>query len=251
MDSEVIKHLTRGQSSSQDVLNIKKSPVLFLGRPWSYYETAFKLSNLPEKCRILNVGAGPSSATKELQELGHYVVSVDPAYKFGDDELRKLSKDSIAQFKSTIRYEELRNDESPKSQSLVQFVDACPEQLEIMIEHRKKFPEIYVDDQLPELSGIQEKFDLVLVSQLLFQYSFKQYLDEDMHLKSILRMLEIGKKVLVHPISFDHPKFGSGSFPILDKIIPRLEICKICPLLRLDSKLKDYDVNFGFLSISK
>jgi SAM-dependent methyltransferase len=178
---------------------VKLDSVLPWGRNLAEYKLMFDLSELDLSLRILGCGDGPASFNAEMAQSGRRVVSADPIYSLSKDQIKdrfEAAYDAIiSQCRESAEMYVWKYFASPdqlgqaRSAAMRSFLaDYCPG----LNEGR------YIARSLPNLDFMDDEFDLVLCSHLLFLYS--EQLPYDFHVESIRDMCRVGREVRVFPI---------------------------------------------------
>lgn len=149
--------------------------------------------------RIVGCGDGPASFNAEATTRGARVVSCDPVYRFGADEVL----DRIEATGQEILAETRQNAE--------EFVWTTIRSVEELGEVRRKAMKEflgdfeagkdegrYIDAELPKLPFTDGSFDLALCSHLLFLYSVQ--LGREFHEESVLEMCRVAREVRIFPL---------------------------------------------------
>jgi len=166
------------------------------GRSAREYEAFFSLAGVPQAARILDCGGGPSSFCAEWVRRGRRVVAADPVYGSpardigrGFEETASRMLEGMRRAHSRFRWTEYGSPEA-------------------VVEHRREALETFLGDfsnggsyvaaALPHLPFIDDAFDLVLCSHLLFLYS--EELSSAAHVAFFEEMLRVGREVRVYPL---------------------------------------------------
>ena len=188
------------------------------GRTLGEYRAMFLLTKQDLQQKILGCGDGPASFNMEARRLGGDVISIDPTYAFGKEELRQRIDEIADEVISQVR----KNQEG--------FVWKNIRDVDHLYATRMGAMRAFLDDyeegkeqgryqlqMLPELSFEDRRFDLALSSHFLFLYS--EHLDYEFHLKAILEMLRVAKEVRIFPIL----TLKNERSPYVDEIMRELE----------------------------
>jgi hypothetical protein len=163
------------------------------------YKLMFDLSELDLILRILGCGDGPASFNSEMTQAGTHVVSVDPIYSLGKNQINdrfEVAYDAIiSQCKATAELYVWKYFASPdelgRARSAVM--------RSFLADYESGLSEgRYLAQSLPKLDFVDNQFDLVLCSHLLFLYS--EQLPYDFHLESVREMCRVGREVRIFPI---------------------------------------------------
>jgi len=178
---------------------VKLDKVVPFGRSLDEYSSIFALSDGDLKKDIVGVGDGPASFNAEMFALGNSVISVDPLYEFGTEEIEEqfhsVVDDVIAQVKAT-------------PDDWIWSYHRSPEHLkENRIRALSRFATDYdggkadgryVAGELPRLPFDESRFDLALCSHFLFLYS--DQFTYEFHLESVLELLRVAKEARIFPL---------------------------------------------------
>ena len=169
------------------------------GRSLCEYIDMFNLSEADLRGRILGCGDGPASFNASLTRQGANVVSVDPLYRFSEEDIRNRIEET---------HEEVM---AQTAKNIHEFVWTSITSLEELGQIRGSAMECflsdysqgvidgrYVEGELPSLSFATGQFDLALCSHLLFLYS--ELLSEEFHLSSIREMCRVATEVRIFPL---------------------------------------------------
>ncbi len=186
-------------------MNRNGSPDFDLDRavPWGRnrveYLAFFDLLDLAPGTRLLDCGAGPSSFNAEMTALGFEVVSVDPLYRCGKEEIKARIAAARPAIMAGVRV---------AAERFVWRDFGTPEDLErTRLSAMKFFLEDYEDGlaagryrdaSLPALPFPDGAFDLALSSHFLLLYSAQ--LDFAFHLSALEEMLRVAREVRVFPL---------------------------------------------------
>lgn len=181
------------------------------------YRKIFALSDRDLHRKIIGVADGPASFNAEMYSLGKSVVSVDPLYVFGAEEIERQFYSAvdnvIEQVKST-------------AEDWVWSYHLSPDRLK---ENRVKAIQKFVDDyekgkaegryivgELPTLGFKGNTFDLAVCSHFLFLYS--DQLSYEFHHASILEMLRVSSEVRIFPLLTLMSKVSPHVRPIIEEL---------------------------------
>jgi hypothetical protein len=180
-------------------VTMKLEKVVPFGRSLDEYIKIFSLSDSDLKKKIIGVGDGPASFNVEMHTLGNTVVSVDPAYVFRGEEIKRrfdsVIDDIISQVKATpddwvwtyhVSPDHLREHRVRVFRDFMADYD------------RGKAEGRYIAGGLPALDFADDEFDLALCSHLLFLYSDR--LSYEFHLASVLEMMRVALEVRIFPL---------------------------------------------------
>lgn len=178
---------------------MKLAGIVPLGRSLREYTEMFALTPADLERDIIGIGDGPASFNAQMRRSGKRMVSIDPLYELGGDEIKTRFNasidDAMAIIKSTperwvwkahASLDALRLD---RERTLNAFLADYAAGLE---------DARYRSGALPQLDLADDAGDLILCSHLLFLYS--DLLDLAFHLASIDELLRIGNEVRIFPI---------------------------------------------------
>ncbi len=175
------------------------SQVVPWGRAFDEYVAMFALTDVDLGSRILGCGDGPASFNAVLTKRGGHVVSVDPLYRFLQDDIRERIRRTYTEV-----LEQTRKNAREFVWTSIKSVDEL-ERLRraAMEEFLSDYPQgvaekRYVDGELPRLPFPDRSFDLALCSHLLFLYS--EHLSEDFHVESIKELCRVAGEACVFPL---------------------------------------------------
>ncbi|MGJ8687817.1 MAG: SAM-dependent methyltransferase [Spongiibacteraceae bacterium] len=159
----------------------------------------FALTDDELEQHILGCGDGPAAFNAELARHGGRVMSVDPIYQFGTEEIRQRIKRvypgmtaELVKNADRYRWSSFRDPghvASTRMSAMNQFLDDYDAGLEAGR---------YIDASLPELPFLDAEFDIALCSHLLFLYS--EQISLDLHLQSLRELCRIAKEVRIYPL---------------------------------------------------
>ena len=161
------------------------SQVVPWGRSFDEYVAMFALTDVDLRSRILGCGDGPASFNAVLTSRGGRIVSVDPLYRFSQDDIRERIRRTYAEV-----LEQTRKNAHEFVWTSIKSVDELGRlRMAAMEEFLSDYPQgvaekRYVDGELPCLPFPDKSFDLAVCSHLLFLYS--EHLSEDFHGGKIL-----------------------------------------------------------------
>lgn len=178
---------------------MKLEKVVPFGRSMDEYQNMFALSADDLAKSIVGIGDGPASFNAEMFASGKTVISIDPLYVFGADEIEKrfhaVVDDIIAQVKAT-------------PDDWVWSDHRSPEHLrENRVDALRRFVADYDTGktqgryrvgELPRLDLSDRQFELALCSHFLFLYS--DHLTYEFHRASVLEMLRVATEVRIFPL---------------------------------------------------
>lgn len=168
------------------------------GRNRAEYSAFFDLAGVAEDARILDIGAGPSSFTAEMAMLGRDVVAVDPLYRETPvaiaeriAETRGQVMEGLARHADRFLWDVYRDPAHLEEVRL----SAMSLFLEDLVGPRRGR---YVAGALPCLPFADDRFDLVLISHLLFLYS--DALGPSFHQAAVTEALRLAPEVRIFPL---------------------------------------------------
>jgi len=188
------------------------------GRTLAEYRAMFMLSDEALQGTILGCGDGPASFNAEIKTLGGNVISIDPIYAFGKEQIAnridEVADEVMAQVRMKTDDFVWQNISSPDALYRIRM-----EAMHTFLDDYKlgKSQGRYIHEALPTLSFKSKQFDVVLSSHFLLLYS--THLDEAFHIEAILEMLRVSKEVRIFPIITLEGKRS----PHLDGIMARLK----------------------------
>jgi SAM-dependent methyltransferase len=177
-----------GNRSQQATRGLQLDRVVLLGRTFEEYRRYFLLE--PEELigkTVLDVAGGVSSFCAEANNLGIKVTAFDPIYSLSRKKIRERSDPDLESVYRTIglvptyRWGFYKNPD---------YMRALRERASaIFFSDFKIHPQRYVAGELPRLPFDDGKFDLTLVSYLLFAYQDR--FDYEFHRDSILEIMRV------------------------------------------------------------
>ncbi|WP_406656197.1 SAM-dependent methyltransferase [Methanolobus sp. ZRKC2] len=180
-------------------MSVEYKNIVPWGRSFQEYIDMFNLSDEDLDRSILGCGDGPASFNCEMTQEGKTVVSVDPVYNFDRDIIEKRIDETYT--------EVLEQTRANQDKFVWESIPSVEELGKIRMESMKLFLDDfeagklhgrYIAGELPELPFIDDSFDLVLVSHLLFLYS--EQLSLDFHLQAMDELLRVAREVRVFPL---------------------------------------------------
>ncbi|MDG2305891.1 MAG: SAM-dependent methyltransferase [Candidatus Binatia bacterium] len=169
------------------------------GRSFAEYCEMFELGDAEFERSLLGCADGPASFNKTLTDRGGQVVSIDPIYEFGAEELH----DQIEATFEKIMDQSHKNADQfhwKQIQSVEELgqvrLDAMHEFLADLAGGKKEGR--YVVGCLPSLPFDTGDFDLALCAHFLFLYSDR--LGLDFHIASLIEMARVATEVRVFPL---------------------------------------------------
>jgi len=169
------------------------------GRSFDEYRAMFGMNDVDLSGPILGCGDGPASFNACATRQGASVVSCDPIYRWGADEIRGRIDQTYEQV-----LEQTRQNRDEFVWESIQSVDELGRvRMAAMREFLADYPGgvlqgRYVEASLPSLPFGDGEFDLALCSHLLFLYS--KQLGEAFHRSAVLELSRIAREVRVFPL---------------------------------------------------
>ena len=159
----------------------------------------FALSDDDLGRRILGCGDGPASFNAEGTDEGYRIVSCDPIYQFGEQEIRRRIHEVYPQIVSSLE-QEAENYIWDSMGSVPQLADLRMKAMSRFLSDfdRGRQQGRYVTASLPSLPFADGEFDLALCSHFLFLYS--SHVSGDMHLAAMREMCRVASEVRVFPL---------------------------------------------------
>jgi hypothetical protein len=188
------------------------------GRSFNEYVRMFALSDEDLGRTILGCGDGPASFNAEATRRGHRIVSCDPLYSFGKQEIEQR----IAAIYDQVMDQAKKNtDDFVWGQGIRDLnelgaVRTAAMQTFLADYDRGKREGRYLDAALPALPFANGSFDLALCSHFLFLYS--AHLEESFHHEALLEMLRVAAEVRIFPLL----SLGGVRSPFVDGCVTRL-----------------------------
>jgi hypothetical protein len=179
---------------------MKLDTVVPFGRSLDEYRRMFSLSDADLRDKnILGVGDGPASFNAEVHANGGAVVSVDPLYVFGAQEIEARFHAVIDDISAQVRatpgnwvWSYHRSPAQLRSNRVAALRAFVADYEQGKAEGR------FVVGELPALGFGDNAFDLALCSHFLFLYS--DHLSYDFHRASVLEMLRVAGEVRIFPL---------------------------------------------------
>jgi len=188
------------------------------GRSYAEYVEMFELGDGDLGRHILGCADGPASFNKTLTERGGRIVSVDPIYEFGAEDLH----DQIEATYEKIMEEAHKNLDQFHWKQIRSVEELGRVRLAAMHEflddlEAGKTEARYVVGRLPNLPFHDGEFDLALCAHFLFLYSDR--LGLDFHVEALIELARVAPEARVFPLlNLD----GSRSQHV-DETVRRLE----------------------------
>ena len=169
------------------------------GRSFDEYRRMFALDEQDAASRILGCGDGPAAFNAEATRRGWRVVSCDPLYQFGVEEIRAR----IAETCEEVLAQTSRNQHEFVWDTIASVEELGRIRMAAMQEFLADYPrgtveKRYVQAALPSLPFGDREFDLCVCSHFLFLYS--EQLDESFHRESMLELCRVAREVRVFPL---------------------------------------------------
>jgi hypothetical protein len=169
------------------------------GRSFDEYRAMFGITERDLAGRILGCGDGPASFNAGASRQGACVVSCDPIYRWGGDEIRRRIDETYDQILEQTR----QNHDEFVWESIRSVEDLGRVRMAAMEEFLSDYPDgvaqgRYIEASLPALPFDAGEFDLAVCSHLLFLYSTQ--LGETFHRAALPELARIAKEVRVFPL---------------------------------------------------
>ncbi|CAN1209052.1 SAM-dependent methyltransferase [Tumidithrix helvetica PCC 7403] len=180
-------------------MGLKLENVVPWGRSLPEYIKMFALSDRDLSLSILDCAAGPASFNAEIAQKGGNVISCDPIYQFGVEEIAK----QIDATYTIIIQQVSANLDRYVWQDIASPTQLGQVRMAAMDLFLADFPKgwqngRYLLESLPQLSFATQQFDLALCSHFLFAYSAQ--LSETFHDEAIAEMCRVAKEVRIFPL---------------------------------------------------
>jgi hypothetical protein len=208
-------------------VTIKLNEVIPWGRSFEEYRRMFALADEDLAGRILGCGDGPASFNAEATARGHAVVSCDPIYACSPAEIEQRVEGAYDHIIALVR----RNldgfvwDHFHGPDHLGKCRLAAMRRFVADFE-AGKVEGRYVTASLPALPFEGGRFDLALVSHLLFLYS--EQLDFKFHLAAVEELLRVARDVRIFPLLSLDRTFSPHVEPILAHCTERGVSGEVC-----------------------
>jgi hypothetical protein len=169
------------------------------GRNFSEYVAMFALSDNDLSKPILGCGDGPASFNAELTSRGGKIVSADPLYAYGADEIRKRIDETFEH----VLQETRRNMNEFVWQNIRSVDELGKIRMDAMNDFLSDYPKgksekRYIADSAPVLSFPDNRFGLAVVSHFLFLYS--DQLDLTFHIDTITELCRVCGETRIFPL---------------------------------------------------
>jgi hypothetical protein len=175
------------------------SQVVPWGRSFDEYVAMFALTDVDLGGRILGCGDGPASFNAVLTSRGGHVVSVDPLYRFSQDDIRARIDQAYPEI-----IEQTRRNAHEFVWTSIRSVDELGRlrmaaMKEFLSDYRRGVVEgRYVEGELPHLPFGDRSFNLAVCSHLLFLYS--EHLSEDFHVEAVQELCRVAGETRIFPL---------------------------------------------------
>jgi predicted transcriptional regulator len=183
------------------------------GRSYDEYCRMFALTSADLGGRILGCGDGPAGFNAVSTRRGTRVVSSDPLYRFGADEIRRRIDETAEDILEQTR----RN----RSEFVWTSITSVEELQRVRLDAMQEFladydvgrtEGRYIAAELPALPFASQSFDLALCSHLLFLYS--EQLGGAFHNASALELTRVAREVRIFPLL----ALGGARSPLLPSV---------------------------------
>lgn len=174
--------------------------IALIGRTLKEYQAFFNLDldKINQEDTILDIGAGVSSFTYKMRQLGYKTFACDPIYQWDYKILAEKCEQDLAMILEKMPaiednynwdfYQDIKGLEYYRKQAYQDF-----------LQDYQNNSQYYIKGNLPKLAFKDKSIAITLVSHLLFLYD--QQLDYDFHKQSILELLRITQKtIVIYPI---------------------------------------------------
>jgi hypothetical protein len=169
------------------------------GRSYEEYVAMFDLTDDELALSILGCADGPSSFNSEMSRRGGKVISADPLYRFGKDQISRRIKDS---YDKVMEQTCLNADEfvwttihsvEELGRIWMSAMQAFLDDYELGLKEGR-----YVPASLPTLPFPNGQFQLTLCSHFLFLYS--EQLGFEFHEEAVLELCRVSDEVRIFPL---------------------------------------------------
>jgi hypothetical protein len=163
------------------------------------YVAMFDLTSEDLNGKILDCGGGPASFNAEMARMGRRIISCDPLYRYGADDIRTRIEETFP--------EVVRGMEAEKERFVWTHLGSPQQAGQTRMAVMRKFLEDYeaglregryVVGELPRLPFADSEFGIALSSHLLFLYT--EQLSLEFHLDSIREMLRVAHQARIFPL---------------------------------------------------
>ena len=169
------------------------------GRSFSEYAAMFALSEDDLTRPILGCGDGPAGFNAELTRQGGTVVSVDPLYAYGVEDIERRIEETFDRVMQETRMN--KNEFVWKNiRSIDELGDVRMKAMQDFLSDypRGKREGRYLAESAPGLSFRDDSFGLALVSHFLFLYS--DHLDLGFHIETITELCRVCRETRIFPL---------------------------------------------------
>lgn len=196
---------------------MKLSDVVPWGRSCAEYVDMFCLTGDDFRKSILGCGDGPASFNAEMTRKGGSVVSVDPIYAFGSEQLSARIEETYDEIMPQME----RNRENYVWTSIASLEELGMVRMAAMRNflfdyEAGKSQGRYVAASLPSLPFEDGQFELALCSHFLFLYS--THVDLRQHVDSLVELTRVARETRVYPLV----TLGGRKSPHLDAVVRHL-----------------------------
>jgi len=188
------------------------------GRSFDEYLAMFALTEEELSKRFLGYGDGPASFNCMMKRRGGHVVSVDPIYRFSEDEIRNRIDETYEEIMEQTRknknefvWRHISSVEELGKVRMAAMNDFLSDYVAGLKEGR------YVTASSPTLPFEAREFDIALCSHFLFLYS--EHLSENFHIQSIKELCRVASEVRIFPLL----ELGAKKSRHLKTVVDRLE----------------------------
>jgi hypothetical protein len=184
------------------------------GRSFPEYLAMFALSQEDLAKPILGCGDGPASFNAELTRRGGTVVSIDPLYTFGAEQIRQRIDETFddvmrqtRQNESEFVWEQISSVNELGGVRMAAMRDFLADYPQGRIEGR------YLPQSAPVLNFPDGSFNLALSSHFLFLYS--DHLDLTFHIDTIAELCRVSGEARIFPLL----KLGATQSPHVEPVM--------------------------------
>jgi hypothetical protein len=187
------------------------------GRSFHEYRQMFGLTDDDLRLRIVGCADGPASFNVEATRRGTRVVSFDPIYRYGVEEIRQ---------RIAVTYDEILEQTRRHADEFVWTAIQSVDELgrvrmaamnDFLDDYSAgKVADRYIDAELPHLPVDDSSFDLTLSSHFLFLYSTQ--LGEAFHRAAIAEMCRVAAEVRIFPLL----ALGATPSPLVEPMVQEL-----------------------------
>ncbi len=212
---------------------LKYESVVPWGRLFEEYVDMFGLSSQDLDKNILGCGDGPASFNSTMNKKNKKVVSIDPIYQLGKEDIEKRIEETY----DIVLSQTSQNKDKfvwTKIKDLAELGDIRMKAMKDFLDDYNlgKAEKRYIFAELPSLPFKDLQFDLALSSHFLFLYT--DNLSLDFHMKAIGEMLRVSKEVRIFPLLDVNAKRS----PYVDKVIEKYN--------KKDYFAEEVEVNYEF-----